>query len=307
MKIFVAGATGAIGRRLVPRLLEAGHQVTGMTRSEEKAAGLREAGARAVVADALDEDAVHAAMCEAAPEAVIHQLTALPDRLEYSNKALAPTNRLRTAGTRILVAAAEASGARRFVAQSAAFMYELAGGWVKREDESLAEDAPGRVSDAIHELERLVTQADALEGLVLRYGYFYGPGTHFGRDGGMAEEFRKRRYPVIGKGQAVYSFVHVDDAAEATVAALERGVPGIYNVVDDEPAPMREWAPAYAKALGAGKPLRAPKLVARLVVGKRAAEFAIAMRGASNEKAKHELGWTPRHPSWRQGFRESLD
>jgi nucleoside-diphosphate-sugar epimerase len=306
MRVFVAGATGAIGRRLVPRLVAAGHEVTGMTRSEEKAGGLREAGARAVVADALDEDAVHDAMREAAPEAVIHQLTALPDRLEYSDKALAPTNRLRSEGTRVLLAAAQGAGARRLVAQSIAFLYEPTGDRVKREDEPLARDSPGHVTDALRELERQVTHADGLEGLVLRYGYFYGPGTHFAADGGVAEDFRKRRFPVIGRGQAVYSFIHVDDAAEATVAALERGAPGIYNVVDDEPAPLREWAPAYAQALDAGRPLRAPKLLARLVVGKQAAEFATAMRGASNEKAKRELGWQPAYPSWRQGFREAL-
>jgi len=306
MKVFVAGATGAIGRRLVPKLTEAGHEVTGMTRSQAKAGALRKAGARPVVADALDEAAGHDAMREAAPDAVIQQLTALPDRLEYSDKALAPTNRLRSEGTRILLAAARAAGARRFVAQSNAFLYEPTGDLVKREDEPLAEDSPGRVTDALGELERIVTRAHGIEGLVLRYGYFYGPGTHFAADGGVAEDFRKRRFPVIGKGRAVYSFVHIEDAAEATVAALERGVPGIYNVVDDEPAPLREWAPAYARALGAGKPLRAPKLLVRLVAGKPAAELATAMRGASNEKAKRELGWTPHHPSWRQGFRESL-
>jgi nucleoside-diphosphate-sugar epimerase len=306
MKVFVAGATGAIGRRLVPKLVAAGHEVTGLTRSEEKAAWLREAGARAVVADALDEAAVHDAMGEASAEAVIHQLTALPDRLEYSDKAHAPTNRLRTEGTRILLAGARFAGARRFVAQSIAFLYEPTGERVKREEEPLAEEAPGRVTDAARELERMVTQAGGLEGLVLRYGYFYGPGTHFARDGGVARDFRKRRFPVIGKGHAMYSFIHIDDAADATAAALERGAPGAYNVVDDEPAPMGEWVPAYAEALGAGKPLRAPKLLVRLVAGRRAAEFATAMRGASNEKAKRELGWSPRHASWRQGFRESL-
>ena len=306
MKVFVAGATGAIGRRLVPKLVAAGHEVIGMTRSEQKADGLREAGARAAVADALDEAAVHDAVREAAPEAVIHQLTALPGRLEYSDKALAPTNRLRTEGTGILVAAARTAGVRRFVAQSNAFLYEPVGDRVKREDEPLADHSPGRVTEALRELERMVTHADGLEGVVLRYGYFYGPDTHFAADGGVAKDFRKRRFPVIGKGQATYSFVHVDDAADATAAALERGAPGIYNVVDDEPAPISEWAPIYAEALGAGKPLRAPKLLVRLVAGKRVAEFATAMRGASNEKAKRELGWTPRHPSWRQGFRKSL-
>jgi 2-alkyl-3-oxoalkanoate reductase len=304
--VFVAGATGAIGRRLVPKLLAAGHEVTGLTRSEERAAGLREAGARAVVCDALDEALVREAMREAAPEVVVHQLTALPDRPGFKDEFFAPTNRLRTEGTRILVAAARDAGARRFIAQSIAFVYEPRGGWVKDEDDPLRAEAPGRVTDAVRELERSVTQAEGVEGLVLRYGFFYGPGTYYAADGATARDVRKRRFPVVGKGEATFSFVHVDDAADATVGALDRGTPGIYNVVDDEPARMREWVPEYARALGAGKPMRVPKWLTRLVAGRGAADMATTMRGASNEKAKRELGWQPRHRSWREGFREEL-
>jgi nucleoside-diphosphate-sugar epimerase len=304
--VFVAGATGAIGRRLVPQLIAAGHEVTGLTRSEEKAAGLREAGARAVVADALDEAAVHGALRDAAPAAVVHELTSLPHEPDFREQSFAATNRLRTEGTRILIAAARAVGARRFVAQSVAFMYEPDGDWIKREEDPLMEHAPGGVTGAIRELEQAVTEAEGLEGLVLRYGFFYGPGTFFAVDGAVADQVRKRRYPLVGKGQGMTSFVHVDDAAGATLAAIERGGAGIYNVTDDEPAPARVWLPVYADAIGARKPIRAPKWLARLMAGKEIVEFATTSRGASNEKAKRELGWQPAYPSWRQGFREAL-
>jgi nucleoside-diphosphate-sugar epimerase len=307
VRVFVAGATGAIGRRLVPRLVAAGHEVTGLTRSEQRAAGLREAGANAVIGDALDEAAVRKAMAEASPEVVVHQLTSLPQQPDFRDeKQFEATNRLRREGTRILIEGARAAGARRVVAQSIAFMYEPSGDRVKREEDPLAEETPGGVSDHVRALERAVTQADGIEGLVLRYGAFYGPGTWYAPDGAIAEMVRKRRFPVVGSGDGVTSFVQLDDAANATLVAVERGAPGTYNITDDEPARMGDWVPAYAEAIGAPKPRRVPKWVVRLAAGKGAAEFAAASRGASNEKAKRELGWQPDHPSWRQGFREAF-
>jgi 2-alkyl-3-oxoalkanoate reductase len=310
MRVFVAGASGAIGRPLVPKLIAAGHEVTGMTRSEAKAEELRGAGARAVVVDVFDADALEAAMSEASPEVVVHQLTDLPARMNFRNKDLyTGTNRLRTEGTRNLVRGARAAGAHRFVAQSIAFAYRSEGGPVKTEKDPLTDDAPppfGSGVEALRELDRLVLGTEGLGGLVLRYGFYYGPGTHYGPDGTVTKDVRKRRLPIVGAGTGVFSFIHVDDAADATVAAVERGAPGIYNIVDDEPAPLREWVPVLAEAAGAKPPRRVPLWVARLVAGGQAAEFAIGLRGASNEKAKRELGWQPAHPSWRTGFAESL-
>jgi 2-alkyl-3-oxoalkanoate reductase len=309
MRVFVAGASGAIGRPLLRRLVAAGHEVTGTTRSEERAEAIRAAGARAVICDALDADALRAAVVEAAPEVVVHELTALPHRFNPRDKQMyAPTNRVRREGTRHLIAAAQVAGARRIVCQSIAFAY--APGErpeVKDEDAPLALEAPLPFGDsvrAIDEMERAVVGAAGLEGLVLRYGWFYGPGTYFADDGSVARDVRRRRLPMIGKGIGLYSFVHVEDAASATVAAVERGAPGVYNVVDDEPAPGREWLHAYAETIGAKKPLRVPVWVARLAMGK-IATMADVQAGASNAKAKRELGWEPRWPSWRQGFREA--
>jgi nucleoside-diphosphate-sugar epimerase len=310
MRVFVAGATGAIGRPLVPKLIGAGHEVTGMTRSEQRAERLRASGAAAVVADVFDEQRVRAAVVEARPDVVVHQLTALPERYNPRKASFfEATNRLRTEGTRILIDAARAAGARRMVAQSIAFMYAPVGGWVKSEDDLVLEDAPGHFGEgarATLALERAVVGVEGMRGLVLRYGYFYGPGTYFASDGSSARDVRRRRQPVVGKGTGVFSFIHVEDAAEATVAAVGRGGPGVYNVVDDEPAPLREWLPVYAQALGASRPLRVPKLFARLVAGRELAAIATGARGASNERAKRELAWAPRHPSWRRGFAESL-
>jgi nucleoside-diphosphate-sugar epimerase len=309
MKVFVAGASGAIGRPLVAQLLAAGHEVTGTTRSEAKAEELSAAGARPAVCDALDADALRAAVVEAAPEVVVHQLTALPRRYDPRDKAIyEATNRVRGEGTRNLLAAAGAAGARRFVAQSIAFGY-AAGPRpeVKDEDAPLALDAPPPFGEGVQillEMERAVVEADGLEGLVLRYGWFYGPGTYYADDGSIAQDVRRRRFPVIGSGAGLWSFIHVDDAAGATVAAAERGEPGVYNVVDDEPAAMRDWLPAYAEAIGAKKPLRVPVWLARLAAG-RMASLVNVQPGASNAKAKRELGWGPRWPSWRTGFREA--
>ena len=307
----MAGATGAIGRRLLPMLVEAGHQVTGMTRSEGKLDSLRAAGAEAAVCDVFDADALAGVVAAASPEVVVHELTDLPTNLDPRKmaKQLEGNDRIRVEGTRNLVAAGVAAGARRMVAQSIAFAYAPAGSRVKREDEPLWESAPfpwSRTVEALHELERAVTETKGLEGIVLRYGFFYGPGTSYAGDGYFAVEARKRRLPVVGKGTGMFSFIHIDDAAAATVAAVERGAPGIYNVVDDEPAAMRDWVPAYAEAMGAKKPFRIPRFVARVVAGSYTTGMATELRGASNERAKRELGWTPRYPSWRTGFREAL-
>lgn len=308
MRVFVAGASGAVGRPLVAQLVEAGHEVTGMTRREERAEALRAAGAAAVVADVFDEPRVREAIAAAEPEAVVHQLTALPERMNFRKRDLyEPTNRVRTEGTRILIGAARAAGAGRFVAQSIAFAYRPGGKPVKDEDDPLmgGDEVPGPLGGgvrAVAELERAVLEAD---GIVLRYGWFYGPGTHYGEGGTLWSDVRKRRFPVVGFGAGTYSFIHVDDAARATVTAVERGQPGVYNVTDDDPAPMSEWLPAYAEAIGAKPPRRVPVWVARLVAGKAIGSMAETLPGASNARAKRELGWQPRWSSWREGFREA--
>ena len=311
MRVFVAGAGGAIGRRLVPQLVRAGHSVVGMTRSAGKAEGIHAAGGETVVADALDEQAVMAAVQGARPEIVVHELTALPERFNLRNfdREFELTNRLRREGTDHLVAAARAAGARRFVAQSfAGWPYAPDGGPVKSEEDPLDPDPPpgfrGTLA-AIRYLESAVLSAAGLEGLALRYGPFYGPGTSIGNGGSIVEDVRRRRVPVVGRGAGVWSFAHIDDAASATVAAIERGAPGVYNVVDDDPAPVSEWLPALAEAIGAKPPRRIPAWLARLAIGAHGVAMMTRVRGASNAKAKRELGWTLRYPSWRQGFAAS--
>jgi 2-alkyl-3-oxoalkanoate reductase len=310
VRVFVAGATGAVGRPLVPKLVAADHEVTGMTRSESKAEDVRRAGARAVVADVFDVDALGAAMEEARPEVIVHELTALPDRIDFRKAdTYAATNRVRTEGTRNLIDAARTAGARRIVCQSIAFAYRMDGEGLKTENDPLLSEAAGAFGSgvrALREMEAMVLGADGLDGLVLRYGFFYGPGTYYAADGTSTDDVRRRRMPIVGKGSGVFSFIHVDDAADATVAAVERGSPGVYNVTDDEPAPMREWVPVFAEAAGAKPPRRVPVWLARFVAGKDVSNFAVELRGASNEKAKRELGWEPAHPSWRSGFGEAL-
>ena len=313
MRIFVAGATGALGRPLVAQLVKNGHEVTGMTRSESKQDLLRELGARPVVADALDPDAVARAVAEAEPDVIVHQLTAIgafnPRRME---RDFAATNRLRTEGTDHLLAAGRAVGVKRFVAQSfAPWPYARTGGMVKSEDDPLDTTPPAQVRttlEAILYLERAVTGADWTEGIALRYGGFYGPGTSVSLNplGEQVEMIRARKLPLAGKGTAVWSFIHIEDAAAATVEAIEHGKRGVYNVVDDEPAPVSEWLPALAKALGAKPPRRVPALLARIAGGEAAAIMMTELRGASNTKAKRELGWQPRYPSWREGFARGL-
>jgi nucleoside-diphosphate-sugar epimerase len=311
MKVFVAGATGVVGRRLVPLLVQAGHQVTGMTRSEAKADALRQTGATSAVCNVFDAEVLSAAVAAASPDVLVHELTDLPPNLDprKMEEQAAGNDRIRSEGTRNLMQAAVAAGARRFVAQSIAFAYPPTGEGLKQETDPLWDEAPwpwSRSVEALHALERTVLETEGVEGLVLRYGFFYGPGSSYAPDGYIAREVARRRLPIVGKGTGAFSFIHVDDASSATVAAVERGAPGIYNVVDDEPAPMREWVPVYAAALGAKKPIRVPKLVARLVAGAYTATMGTELRGASNQKAKRELGWSPRYPSWRQGFQEAL-
>ena len=309
MRVFVAGASGVIGRRLVPQLRDAGHEVVGTTRSPEKGELLAGLGAEPVVLDALDSPALASAVREARPEVVINELTDLPERFNPRNPDYGQTGRLRREATATLAAAGREAGARRLISQSIAFLYRLEGGPIKDESAPLMEPTGTPFDEPIRgtrELERLTLETTEIEGVVLRYGWFYGPGTYFAPDGSYAERARKRGYPIVGDGGGITSFIHVDDAAAATVRALDHGSPGLYNVVDDDPAPLREWLPVYAELLGAKPPRRLPAWLVRLVAGRFTTRQATGMRGASNAKAKRELGWAPRYPSWRQGFREAL-
>lgn len=306
MRILVAGATGAIGRQLVPRLVTAGHEVHGMTRSESKQDLLRGLGAVPVVADALEPDQVAEAVGRARPEVIVHELTAIGGLdLRQMDRSFAATNRLRTEGTDNLLSAGQAVGVRRFVAQSYFAAYARTGGPVKNEEDAV-DPSPARemreTVAAILHLEEAVLGAQWTEGIVLRYGGFYGPGTSLAPGGDQTEMVRKRRFPLVGDGAGVWSFIHVADAADATAAAVERGTRGIYNIVDDEPAPVAEWLPALAQSLGAKAPMRVPRFVGRLFAGETGVVMMTELRGASNAKAKRELVWRPAHPSWRQGF-----
>jgi nucleoside-diphosphate-sugar epimerase len=307
MRVLVAGAAGALGKQLVPRLVKGGHEVFGLTRSESKKALLWDLGAEPVIADALDADAVAQAVAEANPDVIVHELTALSGQLDlrHFDRAFAVTSRLRTEGTDHLLAAGRAVGVRRFVAQSyAGWPFARSGSLVKTEEDPLDPNPPNAMRgtlEAIRYLEDAVMGATWTEGIVLRYGGFYGPGTSLQPDGEgeSAEQIRARKFPVVGDGGGVWSFVHIEDAADATVAAIEHGRRGIYNVVDDEPAPVSDWLPALAKAFGAKPPRRMPLWLGRLLAGEAAAVMMTEVRGASNAKAKRELGWQPRHPSWR--------
>jgi nucleoside-diphosphate-sugar epimerase len=312
MKILVAGATGAMGRQLVPRLVAAGHDVVGITRTASKRDAVRALGAQPVVADALDAEQVARAVGDAEPSVIVHQLTALAGSLDlrHFDRDFAMTNRLRTTGTDNLLAAARSVGVRRFVAQSyAGWPFARTGGPVKSEDDPL-DPVPApqmrKTLDAIRHLEEAVTGAEWTEGIALRYGGFYGPGTSFSARGESVEMIRKRKFPLVGDAAGVWSFVHIEDAAEATVAAVERGRRGVYNIVDDDPAPVAEWLPAAASAAGAKPPRRVPLWLGRALAGEAAAVMMTSVRGASNEKAKRELGWEPRHASWREGFGEAV-
>jgi nucleoside-diphosphate-sugar epimerase len=306
MRVFVAGATGAIGRQLVPRLVAAGHEVHGMTRSESKQAVLYELGVVPVVADALDADQVAEAVAHARPDVIVHELTAIGSvDTRHMERDFAQTNRLRTEGTDHLLSAGQAVGVQRFVAQSHIVWYDRNGAAVKSEEDPI-DRAPARqmranLAAGLH-LEEAVLGARWTQGIVLRYGWFYGPGTSLAPGEEQFELVRKRKFPLVGDSGGVWSFIHIADAAEATVAAIERGTRGVYNVVDDDPAPVAEWLPALAQRLGAKKPMRVPRFVGRLFAGEAGAVMMTELRGASNAKAERELSWRPAHASWRQGF-----
>jgi 2-alkyl-3-oxoalkanoate reductase len=299
MRVLVVGASGAIGTRLLPQLVDQGHEVTGTVRSPEKAGRVAALGAAPVPLDVLDPAAVRQVVRDSTPEAIIYQATALAGA-GFSRKldrTFAPTNRLRTAGTDNLLAAAKETGVRRFVAQSfAPYRYERVGGPVKTETEPLDPAPPASAREtfaAMNHLDKAVIDAG---GIALRYGGFYGAAND-----GYLKPVRRRQYPIVGDGGGVMSYIHLDDAAAATVLALEHDEPAVYNITDDEPAPMRDWLPALAAALGAKPPRHVPVWLARLIMGD-GLSMMLKSRGASNAKAKQELGWTLRYPSWREGF-----
>ena len=303
MRVFVTGATGALGRHLIPGLIEAGHKVTASTRTPAKVAQLRDAGAEPVVLDGLDREAVIAAVQEASPEVIVHEMTALADMRSLRNmdQVFAATNELRTRGTDNLLAAAERAGTRRVIAQSAERMNERSGGPVKTEEDPLDSRpvrSAARTVAAIRHVEQTVPLR-APEGLVLRYGSFYGPGA----SEPLLEMVRKRQMPVIGGGTGIWSFIETSDAAAATLAAVGRGAPGIYNITDSDPAPVAQWLPYLAKVAGAKPPLRMPAWLGRLLAGEFVVVQMTSARGTSNQKARKVLGWEPRYASWREGFR----
>jgi len=312
MKVFVAGGSGAMGRRLVPRLVADGYEVVAMIRDEGRAPWLRGAGAQPVVADALDGAAVAGAVRASKPEIVIHQLTALAGAQSFKNfdKEFALTNRLRTEGTDHLLEAAQAAGVRRVVAQSYGnWNYERTGSAVKTEQDPFDPDPPAnqvKSLQAIRYIENAVLNAGGIEGIALRYGNFYGPGTGLDLGGDIVAQVRKRRLPIVGDGAGLWSFVHIDDAAAAAVAAIGHGQPGVYNVADDEPAPVAAWLPDLAAVLGAKPPRHVPVWLGRLAAGEVGVSMMTRIRGTSSAKAKAELGWTPRYQTYREGFRKGL-
>jgi len=308
MRIFLLGGSGAVGRRLVPQLISCGHQVVATTRTPAKTAGLAALGAGPVIVDGLDRAALAEAVVSARPDIIVHQATAVPDGLDlrHFDRSFALTSRLRSEGTDNLLAAARAAGVTRLIAQSyTGWPNARTGGPVKTEDDPLdpAPPAPMRQAlAAIRHLESAVTTAPGIEGVVLRYGSFYGPGTSIGPERGQVTALvRQRRLPVVGSGGGIWSFTHIDDAAGATVAALHRGR-GLYNIVDDDPAPVAEWLPRLAAALGARPPLRIPVWLARPLIGELGVAMMTTVRGSANARARRELEWVPRYPSWRTGF-----
>jgi nucleoside-diphosphate-sugar epimerase len=310
MRIFVAGATGALGKQLVPRLVANGHEVTALTRSDSKAEEVRAMGATPVVADALDPDDIAQAIAEANPEVIVHELTALSGKMDLRNfdRTFELTNRLRTEATDHLLAAGKAVGVKKFVIQSfTGWPYQRVGGPIKTEEDPLDPNPLPKMREtfgAIRYLEDAVTGADWTEGIVLRYGGFYGPETSLWTGGEQIEQIRKRKFPVVGNGAAIWSLVRIDDAAEATVAAIERGKRGVYNIADDAPARVSELIPGLAETIGAKPPRHVPRWLGRLLAGQAAVVMMTELRGASNAKAKRELGWQPKYPSWREGMAE---
>lgn len=310
MRVFLAGATGALGRRLLPRLLAAGHDVTALVRSQAKASAVRDAGAVPAVGDAFDRESLRRLVESSRPEAVINQLTSLPAAVKPRRLAeyYAANDRARREGGGNLLAAAQSAGAHRIVVQSVAFWYAPGDGDLKRESDPFYVDAPEPIGGAARTMQAVEREAlqSGLEAAILRYGFFYGPGTWYSRDGDVGRQMRQWRYPIVGKGEGMYSFLHIDDAADATVAALERGSPGAYNVVDDEPMAARDWMPLFAKAIGAPSPIRVPSLMARVAAGNALVTWMENLGGASNAKLTSELGWRPRFSTPRTGFFEGL-
>jgi nucleoside-diphosphate-sugar epimerase len=304
MHIYIAGGTGAIGTRLIPQLVERGHRVTATTRDPAKLAGLDRLGAHAVVVDGLDGAAVGEAVASAQPDVVVHQMSALAGKLDpkHFDRSFAVTNRLRTEGLDHLVAAAQATGVRHIVAQSYTGWPNIrSGGWVKDEEDPLDPEPPKAQRESLAAIRYLEETVQKEGGTVLRYGGFYGDAAD-----AMIPLVRKRQFPLVGGGTGYTSWVHLDDAASATVLALEQDARGVFNIVDDEPAPASEWLPYLADCVGAKAPLRLPVLVARLAAGEVAVSMLTRTRGSSNARAKRELGWELRWPSWRQGFRHGL-
>lgn len=310
MRVFIAGATGAIGSRLVPLLAAASHEVIGTSRNAAGVAAVNAAGGRGVVVDALDAESVRVAVLDARPDVIVHELTALagpsPD-FKHFDRAFAATNELRTRGTDHLLAAAGEAGVGRFIAQSySGWPNERTGGPVKTEEDPLDPNPTDASRETLAAIRYVETATTGAGGLALRYGSLYGPGQLLGRGGAMLAMVSARRLPVVGGGTGITSFCHIDDAASATAAAVTRGGAGVYNIVDDEPAPVSEWLPALAKAIGAREPMRLPVWVAKPLIGEHGVSFMTQVRGSSNAKAKRELGWTPLWPSWREGFRSGL-
>ena len=310
MRVFIAGATGAVGSRLVPLLVAEGHEVVGTSRSAERLGDIEAAGAKGVVMDGLDAESVRTAVLDARPEVIVHELTGLggvaPD-LKHFDEGFAATNALRTAGTDHLLAAAREAGVGRFIAQSyTGWPNERTGGPIKTEEDPI-DPTPTAASRetlaAIRHVEQATTDAG---GLVLRYGGLYGPGNAIGTGGELLEMVQAGKLPLVGGGTGVWSFVHVEDAASATALAVTRGAPGLYNIVDDDPAQVSEWLPELASIIGAKPPMHVPALVARPLIGEHGVSLMTKVRGSSNAKAKRELGWELRYPSWRGGFRTGL-
>jgi nucleoside-diphosphate-sugar epimerase len=311
VKVFLAGATGAVGRPLVRRLVDNGHDVVGLTRTDERARWLYENSAQAVVGSALDTDWLKARVIEAQPEVVIDQMTNLPQKIGFRGlrRFYKHQNPLRIRGSGALLEGAVQAGARRLIAQSVAFIYAPDGGGIKTESDRTWDDAPEPFGEALRVAgahDRQVVRDTRIEGIVLRYGVFYGPGTHYEPGHGVYEDIRRRRMPLVGDGDSVWSFCHVDDAAQAALLALERGDRGVYNVVDDEPAAMRDWLPYVAQLIAAKPPPTVPRWLARLTAGPAITAWATQFPGASNAKARAELGFSPEYPSWRDGFAQSL-
>ena len=307
VRVLIAGAAGVIGHPLTKILVAAGHDVVAVTRSASRRDLLRAAGAEPVICDALDAAALAGAVRAARPDAVVNQLTALPSRISPRRIArdIAATNRLRSEGARNLMAAAARAGVGHVVAQSLAFAYAPGGDGLRRESDSLHAGAPGAFAQAVRavgDLERETLGTAGVRGAVLRYGYFYGPGTSYAAGGSIAADVRRRRFPIVGSGSGVFSFIHVSDAARATLAAVEKRAEGIYNIVDDEPAPVTEWLPAYARMLGAPAPRRVPVWLGRMLGGSYAVYLMTEMPGAANGYAKAALGWQPLRSSWRENL-----